>query len=394
MSDAQKQQRRERNKRYQDRLIERLGAEVVNLRRAERRCKNELKKCSSNNAVVAAPPEHDYKIDGAENPTDLVTRIHDVVVRQAAESTDPKKKPPTSLGSIKQNVGTLQAIWRDVTGSPKSEAMPCQDFSWLRDEKAVMESVSKSNSLNTVTAKLTRIVGVMKWIRGYDDVLAVYRKLMTAEAGKRDDKTKENTLSENQSEKHVPWPEIQRVFKTIKDVDDRFWLGLNVLFATRRLDYRLLRFKRILPYVPNIKDVLPEEPDSNWLIHNGDEWQLVFDHFKTRKDFGRQVFTINSKDLVRAITTYIRQNKVKHDQYFISTKKGQPMSSHQFSGLMKKTLEKYFDTGLTQTGLRTSFSTWLHTQAMSEADFERETTKLGHSLATSRLYYRKLVPQQ
>ncbi len=317
----------------------------------------------------------------------------------ATHPTLPGKKPKyPGLGTITKNVKGLQTLYNLVTRTAKSSVMPADNFDWLNGVEDVMKIVTgRTESINSATAEVTKIVGVLKWLKGYEALRDEYSKFMTSSAVERDSASRKNERSATEAAHYVPWLTILKTFdEEVVDVKDRFLIGINVLFAPRRLDFRFLRLAKLPASTTGealkSKSTLPVRPETNYVVEAGKKCFFVFDEYKTKDVFGRQVFDV-STDLRTIIKAYVAAARIQDGELLLGQVRDDTklVSESQMSKMMKVTLERYFRNGMTQRDLRSSYSTHIHNLPnQSEATLTALTARLAHSLSTSRMYYKKV----
>ena len=330
---------------------------------------------------------------------DLIAKI--VHLSDLGRTLDPRPTPNKypSADSISANVKGLQTLYNLSTGTSRAtHQMPGDSIAWLEDVGAVKEQLDthyKTNSSRTTTA--TKVTAVLSWIKGAEALLSQYSGNMNSSAQVRDEDIAENKMSDKQLERYVPWGKIIKTFnKDVKDIKDRFLLGLNILWAPRRLDFRFLQLQLLPPGIPGnqLKDdrvLLPVERLTNYIVFSGAACFLVFDEYKTKTTFGRQVFEMQGP-LVDIIRAYIAHYGFTDGDKLIPQvrDKTKYLDESSMSKLMSETLDRYFHNGMSQTSMRSSYSTFIHSKDYSEKTLKTLTARLAHSVETSRVYYRKV----
>jgi hypothetical protein len=301
--------------------------------------------------------------------------------------------------SIAAGVKALQKLFNLVTGTTKKTQIPGDNVDWLRDVDTVTGILNAHyTTINSRTSIKIKITALLSWLSGHEQLLSAYSRQMSESAASRDEVTSNNEMTPKQRERYVPWPEIVATFKRdVHDLDDRFLLGINILWAPRRLDLRFLRLKTLPPWVTGSvlshdREVLPVAKNTNYVVDTGARMFLVFDVFKTSATFGRQVFELEG-ELVAIIREYVTGHTLKDGDLFVTqlTDDHRVRSSSSMSTLMSDILDLYFPKrGMTQVNLRQSYSTYNHEQNLSEAALKTLTARLAHSVGTSRMYYRKI----
>lgn len=324
-----------------------------------------------------------------------ITRLSDE--GRAVDPHPTANKYPRST-SIAASVKALQTLFNLVTGTTKKTQMPGDNFDWLQDVKAVMRALNAhyttNNSQTTIKTKLTAL---LSWLKGYDQLLAKYSQQMTESAVVRDEETANNEMTPKQKERYVEWSEIVDTFnQDVHDIDDKFLLGINILWAPRRLDLRFLHLKILGPgatgaILADNRVLLPVVKNTNYVVVSGKKMFLVFDVYKTSATFGRQVFELDDR-LVDIINEYVTAHDLEDGDVLIPqpTNKNKVRASSDMSTLMATLLDRYFHNGMTQVNLRQSYSTYNHEQNFSEGVLKTLTARLAHSVGTSRMYYRKI----
>jgi hypothetical protein len=330
---------------------------------------------------------------------DLIAKI--VQLSDLGRTLDPRPTPNKypSADSISANVKGLQTLYNLSTGTSRAtHQMPGDSIAWLNDVGAVKEQLDthyKTNSSRTTTA--TKVTAVLSWIYGAESLLSQYSGNMNSSAQIRDEDIAENKMSEKQLERYVPWDQIIKTFnKDVVKIKDRFLLGLNILWAPRRLDLRFLKLKLLQRGITGdqLKDdrvLLPLQHETNYIVFTGAVCFLVFDEFKTKGTFGRQVFEMQGP-LVKIIKQYIAHYDLSDGDVLIPQvrNKTKILSESDMSKLMSKKLDIYFHNGMSQTSMRSSYSNFIHSKNYSEGTLRTLTARLAHSVETSRIYYRKV----
>lgn len=330
---------------------------------------------------------------------DLIAKI--VQLSELGRTLDPRPTPNKypSAESISANVKGLQKLYNLSTGTSRAtHQMPGDSIAWMEDVESVkdqLESHYKTHSSRSTTA--TKLTAVLSWIKGAESLLSQYSGNMNSSAKIRDEDIAENKMSEKQLKRYVTWDQIVKTFnKDVVKIKDKFLLGLNILWAPRRLDLRFLKLKILPPGIlgDQLKDdrvLLPLQQETNYIVFTGAVCFLVFDEFKTKGTFGRQVFEMQGP-LVRIIKDFIAHYGLKDGDVLIPQvrNKTKILSEPEMSKLMSKKLDLYFHNGMSQTSMRSSYSTFIHSKNYSEGTLRTLTARLAHSVETSRVYYRKI----
>lgn len=324
-----------------------------------------------------------------------ITRLSD---EGRAVDPHPTANKYPSGATISAGVKALQKLFNLVTGTTKTKQIPGDNFDWLQDVTAVMQVLnSHYTTTNSRTSIKIKITALLSWLEGYDQLLAKYAQHMSESAAVRDEETSNNEMTPKQKARYIAWPEIVETFnRDVQNVNDKFLLGINILWAPRRLDLRFLHLKTLEPGATGAilaanRVLLPVVKDTNYVVVSIPKMFLVFDEYKTNATFGRQVFELEDR-LIDIINEYVSVNELEDGAPLLPqpTNSNKVRASSDMSTLMATVLDRYFHNGMTQVTLRQSYSTHHHAQNFSEAVLKTLTARLAHSVGTSRLYYRKI----
>ena len=314
------------------------------------------------------------------------------------KNVNPKGDQWPSPAQVHRNVLGLQRIYRRYKKKP--DPLPCDNFEWLYDVAGVQASVyetykDKPNNSGPTTAFSNNIAGVLKYLDGYEDLTADYRRLAKKETAIRNDRISENKLSDRQQESYVKWDDVITGFNAIDPKsDDKLWVGLSVLFAPRRLDWLQLRLADVpgatLESLADLEGFLAQ-PKSNWIVQSSQKaYFFVFDSHKEHEKYGRQVFTITNNKLKSIIKAYVKRRSMKPGMWF-ATYSNDPLPEGRGSAFMSEILRRYFNKTTSQTTLRTSFATFLGQQKKMNTKVRGQwASMMGHDILTSLTQYNKV----
>jgi hypothetical protein len=158
---------------------------------------------------------------------------------------------------------------------------------------------------------------------------------------------------------------------------------------TPTVQYLMLLFHRHLPIrndlrLTKITHSEPTDTDSNYLVKSGDKWTLVMNIYKTEKKYGQKVIPV--PDVVGDELTKYTTN----GDWFYATKKGEPVSTQQFTNTFKRIFEDE-DKAVGTTQIRRTIVSSVHQPKPNELKKKADLANImGHSVSTAQTFYAKV----
>ena len=297
-----------------------------------------------------------------------------------------KKTPIHKHAYLTSLFSTLSKAHLSIFG----EEWNCDTFEWLKDWPRVYEALKQAyTNRQTLSTQIGKVVGLLRWLKYQGpEWIPIFTEASATMGGHSKEVQSgraTNKAGADEKANSLPWEEMVALLDGITDVHDKFLYGFQVLFAPRRLDIQYLT----LTTEPNateesLKTDTTFSDELNYYVKvNAKKAFLVFRKYKTRADYGVQVFPVPVK-LMPLANAYIKTFKLgEGDRFF------QP--GIKFSDYMRQMYQRV--TGkphMLQNYVRHSFSTWLSRefQGKSVAARKEFTDRMGHSLSESELYKR------
>lgn len=168
--------------------------------------------------------------------------------------------------------------------------------------------------------------------------------------------------------------------------EDILLYALYTLFPARRLEWRLTR---IATTETNANDL---NGADNYIITTTSPMQVVFNNYKTKTTYGKQVFDISSNELAGIIHNYIKVNGLKDKDYVFHLKrdKREVISQAAFSKKVQDVFQKVYGEPISARFLRMSHVTHFLKTNPSLAAQKRLAEQMAHSVE-EQARYRKLL---
>ncbi len=315
-------------------------------------------------------------IRNVEDCNDLVVRAHKY--KQALYDREGRGKTVT-LASTKQHLGRIQRLHKLMTGS----TVKCTDLSWLKDTAAVIafvDSNKKWTKLSTRRSYFESAAAMVIGLKGYKPTYEIYSKLSSDVYKKEVEQKDEGLMSEAEQKRAIPWKTLKHAYtKAPKGSRAQALMAMYSLIPPRRNDIGLLTLGN---------DETKQDKERNYLLldSNGKPDKLVFNSFKTFKEFGQQIFNVPDK-LKTVLSAYIKKAKLKNGDMLFGTKKNEPYAN--FSLEVAKIYKKHTDKPLTVNMIRHSFvTTMLNTPNVALKTKKTIALKMAHSLQMQASYAR------
>jgi len=293
------------------------------------------------------------------------------IIKQSITDTIQENRPKLSASSKKTYVSTLSSLYRRLSGLADR-----YDNKFFKDHKdAIIESLSgkPAPSRKSVLSAL--------FILTNDDE---YRKLMLEDCKETNEKYRDQTKSQKETENWMSVEDIEKIYRGLFDkvsamfsrsiVGDprvimEFLLvgllgGVSGLPPRRSLDYAVMKIRNY-------------STSDNYYKAG----KFYFNIYKTAKRFGTQVLEVPS-ELDKMIKKWIKLNK---SDYLLYSSNENHLSSPQITRILNKVFGKKVSTDM----LRHIFLTERYKNVPSIRDMEELATQMGHSTATALEYVKK-----
>lgn len=322
--------------------------------------------------------------------------IQEEFIDKIAKDSDSERK------TIKIYVNNFFNIGEKYT----NKAIDLKILDWLKDYNSVYKyinsSVKNDGSPYKDTSKKVHLesLGFISKYLGNDFSTASEKYFLLAINYNKnhEKKSKDNTMTESQKLKSIPFEELQKLESKLNKTTDsqiRTVFGLYILIPTRRAeDFRLMKLK----IKKNKKDRTNDddlEEGYNYLIcsMNGLPTRMVFKSYKTYWKYKTYIIPAIPTRLANIIQEYIKDRKLSTNDFLISSinDKTKPMNQGNYSTLISHTLEKVTKKHIDINSIRSSYSTYItNNKNLTENELENIALSMGTSVDKMRTTYRKV----
>lgn len=236
------------------------------------------------------------------------------------------------------------------------------DFSKHKEAMAIITTKDRDKgeaSQNTIISVLTAVKATLI-ARGNTADLEFY----TAEHSKRMKERMATQTYIKDPEKFEDWDKVKADFEKTPTLTR----AVYTLFAPRRLEWRLVK---VVGDMSEVKD------DSGFNYYAKKDRALVFQEYKTKAKYGKQIFTLRRGSPLERIL-----NERREGVLFPADADGKVYDAKAFSKKVKR------DTGLSVNDLRHSYITYFLTLTPSVSEKIETATMMAHSIGTQALYQR------
>jgi len=168
------------------------------------------------------------------------------------------------------------------------------------------------------------------------------------------------TTSYKKTEKFVEWDEVKATYERTKSLT----AAVYTLFPPRRLEWRLVK----------VVKSASEATDDGMNYYFKDTHTLVFNEYKTKAKYGKQVFALRKGSPLETILTARPEGLLFHDE------KGDAYDAKAFSKKVKR------DTGISVNDFRHSYITDFLKSAPSVASKLETAEMMAHAIGTQAKY--------
>ena len=187
-----------------------------------------------------------------------------------------------------------------------------------------------------------------------------------------------NELDESEEDKIIDLSpkKIQESLKKLTNIEDKLLFGMFTLFPARRLEYRFLKYT-------TIDDTEDLTKNDNYLVMSKPK-VFVFNTYKTKSTYGQQIFTIKSTALSNLFDQYIKEKKIKPNEYLFGLQRDrrEAQEESQFSKKVSDVFEKVYDVPISVRYLRMSHVAHLNNSTPRPSGEEKD--ELARYMAHSR----------
>lgn len=286
-----------------------------------------------------------------------------------------KNRPSISDTSIKTYNSIINGIYKKLNG----EGDPTQKF-FLENVDKVMEYLHDV-PYNTRKTKLASLVSLC----GDHQCANQYREIMNKDIQTYNANEKKQSMTETQKRNWISQEDLKKIYNDLyKDSYHLFKKERLTKTELMRLQnfltlslYVLIPPRRITDYIKFKLRNYTEEDN-----HMGKNKTMVFNDFKTRKTYGVQTISINSK-----LYNIIKKWEKKHDNDFLLFgENGKPLTAPQLTLRLNKILGK----NASVNALRHSFITENVLKDMPKlSEMEKVAEEMGNSTDQQILYVKR-----
>ena len=302
-----------------------------------------------------------------------------------AQLLDNKGNRGSSKTTIKQYIGKVSKLYRDLTGNKR---FICKDFSFLRDTSRVKSYLDRTYSnIDTQKAFYIALTKICKFIVGYTKEYHFYSDMSTELAQLSEKSKDDNLLTEKELKNWVPFDKLEKVYKNEDGKAKALCAMLTMLPPRRLMDYIKLKMVR----GKNKKQIESLSGDYNYIITNKSRTPkyVIYNVFKTQKKYTQQSFDI-PRNLAKILQKYFkaRAQSIVNGSLIFPTTTGLEYKQSNFS---KYITQIFRSTGkdVTVNILRHSIITHLLNRPnVSLATKKKLATQMAHSIETQAKYLR------
>jgi len=194
------------------------------------------------------------------------------------------------------------------------------------------------------------------------------------------EKRGENILNDIDKKKIIDINDKKAIYNNInklKNIKDKLIYSLYLLFPSRRLEYRCLKY--------NNNDNIDILNDFNYIYHNKtlDKFYFIFNDYKTKKYFKKQIFEITDNVLISIIKTFINAKNVLNNDFIFN------ISQSNFSKTINKIFSSIYNEKITLRYIRISWSIYINNMKICINDKTKLAEMMGHTYQQN-LYYNKI----
>ena len=257
------------------------------------------------------------------------------------------------------------------------------DFLKLQPEKVIKTILESDYAVSTQKALLGTLNAVSKSMCTVSKH-NIYLEAFEAIRSLLDSIQKQNLCSQKQL---VNWISLDTIREWIRDQSPDVSLLLLSLFAfmpaRRATDYAVMKYVRSER----------SDPNFNYLVHENDEFRLVFNNYKTKTIYGTQTFKIEHPDLLallkQVVPRLIANGPLLPKENFTYHK------FFEIGSILTRCIRRNPDwrqKHLHPTLFRSIWATEQLSRNLSYAETEKLATRMGTSVAMLQLFYRKVNP--
>jgi len=263
------------------------------------------------------------------------------------------------------------------------------------DEKIILDKFNIFNDIDNTINILLNIYKNKSSFNSYLNILCIissrlktinndiYQKITKLNINISKDileKRGENILNDIDKKKIIDINDKKTIYDNInklKNIKDKLIYSLYLLFPSRRLEYRVLKYNNL-----NNIDVLN---DFNYIYHNQtlNKFYLIFNDYKTKKYFKKQIFEITDTILISIIKTFINAKNIQNNDFIFN------ISQSNFSKTINKIFSSIYNENITLRYIRISWSIYINDMKICINDKTKLAEMMGHTYQQN-LYYNKI----
>jgi hypothetical protein len=263
------------------------------------------------------------------------------------------------------------------------------------DEKIILEKFNIFNDIENTINILSNIYKNKSSFNSYLNIICIissklktinndiYQRITKLNMNISKDileKRGENILNDIDKKKIIDINDKKAIYNNInklKNIKDKLIYSLYLLFPSRRLEYRCLKY--------NNNDNIEILNDFNYIYLNKtlNKFYFIFNDYKTIKYFKKQVFEITDNVLISIIKTFINVKNIQNNDFIFN------ISQSNFSKIINKIFSSIYNENITLRYIRISWSVYINNLKICINDKTKLAEMMGHTYQQN-LYYNKI----
>ena len=282
---------------------------------------------------------------------DAIVEMNDKRIEEDPRLDDVLPEPPT----VKTHLNRVNFIWRAYTGLTAKgdrKSKNCVDYEWTRDtEKVAKYLFDRYPNPGSRNAYITSFSSTLRSLVGFEKEYLFYSKL-SSRVWKEDIEPmqKENKLSAAQKKNYVTYPTLLKNRKKLKPGSkEGAVVSMYMDAPPRRVeDFYLMKIYKEAPNQKSgkknfkFKNATELSKKFNYMVldSKGGVKEMVYNYYKTRKDFGQQVIVPDKKEMNKSIKPYIKAFGLKSGGFLFPQVNADKSMGSGFGTLVSKSFAK------------------------------------------------------
>jgi len=306
-----------------------------------------------------------------------------------------KRETPLELSSIKTYIDKVNIVNKLINDKPLTDNIKEELFNLINNKsfnkKLILNEMNYLNydkidyvinilrnkyiNDNTYKSYIQSLVIITSHINSLQNIYQKLTKINIFVNNQVENERKKNILKKKDIGKLINLNdenEILNNLNKLNNIEKKLYYAIYTLIPPRRLENRLL-------ILTDENDIDKLNDNNNYLVLSSTPKKLVYNNYKTKKNYGKQIIEIPDI-LDNIIIDFIKYNKLNNGDFLFHLLKNnkQPLNQSNFSKKISNVFKEVYEKKITLQMIRNLKTSNINNYSYEER--EKLATDMGHSI--------------